>query len=161
MRGQAAAATRATATEADTRFRVLNWIGIINQLSSTLANHMLEPLDLPLPQFTLLNHFGHRPKEGKTITGIARAMQQLQPGISKTVQKLIAKGYLEWRPNPEDGRSKLLFLTPAGRRVHAGAVAMIGEALAGPFEGWTQTELEDLFAQLDRLKVWFDDNRPG
>ena len=50
--------------------------------------------------------------------------------------------------------------TPAGRRVHAGAVAMMGEALAGPFRGWSQAELEALFAQLDRLKIWFDDNRP-
>jgi hypothetical protein len=30
----------------------------------------------------------------------------------------------------------------------------------GPaFSGWTRAELETLFAQLDRLKIWLDENR--
>ena len=73
-------------------FRIVNWIGIINQLSSTEANRVLKPLGLGLPQFILLNHFSHRPEETRMVTEIARALQQPQTGIMKTVQKLVERG---------------------------------------------------------------------
>ena len=141
-------------------FRVLNWIAIIEQLSTTLANHTLAPAGLALPQFILLNQFSHRPEEGRTITAIARALQRPQPGVSKTVAKLIERGYLAWQANPADGRSKLLMLSAAGRRAHARAVGLLGAEMAAALAGWNKAEVQALFDQLDRLKIWFDDNRP-
>jgi DNA-binding MarR family transcriptional regulator len=79
-------------------FRILNWIGIINQLSVTLANSRLADHGLPWPQFLLLNHFSHRPDEAKTVTGIAQAMQQNQPAVSKTVQAMVAASALTGSP---------------------------------------------------------------
>ena len=81
-------------TEPPLPFRIVNWIGIIDQLASTEANKVLRPLGLQLPQFVLLNHFSHRPDETRTVTGVARALQQPQPGVTKNVQKLVAKGWL-------------------------------------------------------------------
>ncbi len=140
-------------------FRIINWIGIIDQLAGTQANRLLKPLGLALPQFIMLNHFSHRPAEGKTVTSVARAMQQPQPGITKTIQKLLAKRWLREQANPEDARSKVLFLTPAGLARHSDAVALFARELAPAFDGWSQAELEALFAQLDRLKLWLDANR--
>jgi DNA-binding MarR family transcriptional regulator len=140
-------------------FRIINWIGIIDQLAGTQANRLLKPLGLALPQFIMLNHFSHRPGEGKTVSGVARAMQQPQPGITKTIQKLLARRWLREEAHPEDGRSKILFLTPAGLAKHNAAVTVFSRELAPAFDGWSQTELETLFAQLDRLKLWLDDNR--
>ena len=145
----------------DARFRVLNWIGIIEQLSTTLANHSLAPAGLPMPQFVMLNHFSHRPAEGKTITAIARAMQRPQPGVSKTVAKLIERQLLAWQPHPADRRSKLLFATAAGRDAHGQAVRLLGEEMIDAFEGWNKAEIQALFDQLDRLKIWFDGHRPA
>ena len=105
---------RQIVTEPPLAFRIVNWIGIIDQLASTEANRVLRPLGLQLPQFVMLNHFSHRPDEAKTVTSIARALQQPQPGVTKTVQKLVAKGWLRERSSEGDGRSKLLMLTPAG-----------------------------------------------
>ncbi|MGO1118967.1 MarR family winged helix-turn-helix transcriptional regulator [Rhodovibrionaceae bacterium A322] len=143
----------------DPRYRIITWVGIINQLATHKAGSLLSPQDLPLPQFQLLNHFSHRPDEGKTVTRVARAMQQPQPGITKTLQKLVARGYLSWRPNPEDGRSKLLFMTPEGQAVHQQAVSTLLPALAEVFQDWDDREISDLFAQLDRIKIYLDDNR--
>ena len=72
-------------------FRIVNWIGIIDQLASTEANRTLKPLGLQMPEFVLLTHFSHRPEEARTVTGVARALQQPQPGVTKNVQKLVAK----------------------------------------------------------------------
>lgn len=140
-------------------FRIINWIAIIDQLVGTQANRLLKPLGLALPQFVMLNHFSHRPSEGKTVSGIARALQQPQPGVTKTVQKLLAKRWLREEVHPEDGRSKVLFVTAAGLAKHNAAIAVFGRELGPAFSDWTRQELESLFAQLDRLKIWFDAHR--
>jgi DNA-binding MarR family transcriptional regulator len=146
-------------TEPPLAFRIVNWIAIIDQLASTEANRVLRPLGLQLPQFVLLNHFSHRPDEAKTVTSVARALQQPQPGVTKTVQKLVAKGWLRERSSEGDGRSKLLVLTPAGIAKHRAAVAALSPGLERAFAGWSQDDRRALFALLDRVKVWFDQDR--
>lgn len=143
----------------DRRFRIVNWIGIIDQLASTKANRALRDHDLPLPQFVMLNHFSHRPDEGKTVGGIARAMQQLPPAVTKTTQKLVAKGYLREAPSADDARSKLLFLTARGKAAHGKAIAALLPELAPAFADWVPADLERFWQYLDKLKVWFDRNR--
>jgi DNA-binding MarR family transcriptional regulator len=140
-------------------FRIVNWIGILDQLTSTEANRLLKPLGLGLPQFVLLNHFSHRPDEARTVTDIARALQQPQPGVTKTIQKLVDKGWLGERANGRDGRSKLLVLTASGRAKHRAAVAAVMPDLSRAFADWSQRDQQTLFALLDRLKVWFDRDR--
>lgn len=143
----------------DIRFRIVTWIGIINQLVSTKANRLLKDHGLPFPQFVLLNHFSHRPEEGKTVTGIARAMQQPQPGITKTIAKLTQRGFLEARPSTSDGRSKVVFMTAAGKAAHKGAVAILMPEMGDIFADWAEDDLMQLFAGLDAVKVYLDDNR--
>ncbi|MFC4272329.1 MarR family transcriptional regulator [Sneathiella chungangensis] len=140
-------------------FRIINWIGIISQLTDTKMRQLLDGTDVPPPQFILLNHFIHHPDEGKTVSGIAWAMQQPQPGITKTVAKMLAKGFLRAEDNPEDGRSKILYLTDAGIKAHAQAKERLELALADTFDGWREWEKKDFFGFLDRLKVYLDENR--
>lgn len=143
-------------------FRIINWIGIIDQLASNAANRLLAPLDLPMPQFILLNHFSYRPGMeggGHTIMALAGALQQPQPGITKTVQKLVDKGFLAERANPRDGRSKLLHMTPKGIAAHQAAIGALMPELARTFEGWSNDDMQRLFADLDRLKLWLDADR--
>jgi DNA-binding MarR family transcriptional regulator len=140
-------------------YRILTWIGIIEQLSRTAAERALAELDMSFPEFSMLNHFSHgRPPE-KTITGIAAAMQQNQPAVTKTAAKLIARGYVDARPNGKDGRSKILTLTETGRAAHEAAVAFLAPLIERAMEGWSDGEMADLFRHLDRLKTWMDANR--
>ncbi len=143
----------------DIRFRIITWIGIINHLVSTKANRMLKEHGLPFPQFVLLNHFSHRPDEGKTVTDVARAMQQPQPGVTKTIAKLTQRGFLEARPSASDGRSKVIFMTDAGKAAHEGAVAILMPEVGAMFAGWPDDELARLFASLDTAKAYLDENR--
>lgn len=145
----------------DLRHKILTWIGIIDQLTTDRVGRALAPLDLPLPQFVLLNHFSHRPDEAKTVTGVARAMQQPQPGITKTLQKMLARKLLRAEPDPADARSKLLRLTPKGAALHAKALATLAPHFAGAFQGWSAAELASFFGQLDRLKQWMDSEGRG
>lgn len=140
-------------------FRIMTWIGIIEQLGSTKIRQHLEGTDVPPPQFSLLNHFSHRPEEGKTVTKVAWAMQQPQPGITKTIAKMLKKDFLREEANPEDGRSKILFLTDAGIRAHQAARERLIIAMDGVFDDWTAKEKTELFQYLDKLKIYFDDHR--
>ena len=146
-------------TEPPLSFRIVNWIGIIDQLASTEANRVLKPLGLALPQFVMLNHFSHRPDEARTVTSIARALQQPQPGVTKTVQKLVGKGWLREGANGRDGRSKILLLTPSGLAKQRAAVAALAPGLERALADWPERDRQNLFALLDRLKRWFDQDR--
>lgn len=147
---------RLTESQAQLGWRVFNWIGIINQLATHRAEVSLAELKLTMSQFSLLNHFSHRPHEAKTVTGVAFAMQQPQPGITKNIQKLVLRKLLKADPAPDDKRSKLLSITPKGLELHAKAISLFLPRFAEALEDWDEAELEQLFARLDKLKVWLD-----
>jgi DNA-binding MarR family transcriptional regulator len=149
-------ATRPTEAQVALGWRIFNWIGIINQLAEARATKALSELKLPFPQFVMLNHFSHRPNEPKTVTSVASALQQPQPGVSKTIQKMVGRKLLKADPAPGDARSKLLTITPKGLETHARAVAAFVPKFAEVYSGWDDKEMEDLFRLLDRLKVWMD-----
>jgi DNA-binding MarR family transcriptional regulator len=149
-------ATRPTEAQAALGWRIFNWIGIIDQLAQARASRALAELKLPMPQFVMLNHFSHRPNEAKTVTSIAAAMQQPQPGVTKTIQKMVARKLLKADPAPGDGRSKLITITPKGLEMHSRAIQTFVPQFADAFAGWDDAELETLVRQLDRLKVWMD-----
>ena len=143
-----------------TGFRILNWIGIIEQLMTHRAGRRLESLALTVPQFALLNHFSHRPDERRTVTQLARVMQQTQPAITKTVKALVAAGYLSARTDKDDRRVKWLKLTARGEKVRARAIDLMGPDIAEMFGDWRAEEMDELMALLDRLKRYLDENRP-
>jgi DNA-binding MarR family transcriptional regulator len=149
-------ATRPTEAQAALGWRIFNWIGIIDQLATTRATRALDELKLPMPQFVMLNHFSHRPAEAKTVTGVASALQQPQPGVTKTIQKMVARKLLKADPAPGDARSKLITITPKGLEMHGRAIAAFLPQFADVFSGWDDGEMETLARQLDRLKVWMD-----
>ena len=151
--------TKETTNEKELDFRIINWIGIINQLTSAKMRQLLEGTDVPPPQFSLLNHFSHRHKEGKTVTSVANAMQQPQPGITKTIAKMAAKKFLKEEQHPADKRSKILLLTSKGIEAHQLARQKLMSGMATTFNGWSLDEKEILFDNLDRLKIFLDDNR--
>ncbi len=133
-------------------------VGICAQLLGSRAAEALGP-DLPPPQFTMLNHFIRVPPDVKTVSDLARAFQLPQPGVTKTAQKLINKGFLDSQDDPQDGRRKLLSLTRAGRAAHMQALVRLNPDATFIFDEWSDADLESLRAPLFRLKYWLDGNR--
>lgn len=143
----------------DPRFRLLSWVSIVNQLATTQANRVLDGEDLPFPQFTALLHFEARGEASQTVTDVAAAFQQPQPGVTKTLRKLEDKGYLAAQPHPTDRRARLLALTPEGRTALVRARAALEPVLDRCFKGWDSATLAAAFAHLDRLKTQLDPPR--
>jgi DNA-binding MarR family transcriptional regulator len=145
------------AIEARLGYDILTYVGIIEHLTRTRAEKALRGTGITFPQFVLLNHFRRRPpEEPKTVTSVARAMQQPQPGITKTLQKMITLGLIKSVSAPGDGRSKLLQLTPKGVKAHEKALAILGDHFRAAFAEWNEADLTSLFGHLSRLKAWMD-----
>ena len=139
--------------------QIVTWIGVIAQLVRTRNNQILVESDLSYPQFVMLLHFCHDPDREWTVTSLASAFQTNQPGVTKTVQKLLKNRYLEARVDEGDGRIKHLRVTGRGLRARDEAVAMLAPDLSQFFESWKPSEIAELHRLLERLKNQLDQSR--
>jgi DNA-binding MarR family transcriptional regulator len=141
--------------------QILIWIGVANQLTTTRFNKLMTETEsnLPLPQFSMLNYFSRNPQQCHTITQLASAFQANQPAMTKTVQHLIEKGYLDFQVSQEDKRVKFHSITAAGLEAHQQAIAQIIPDAQFIFAEWSAQEIDILHKSLFRLKNWLDDRR--
>jgi DNA-binding MarR family transcriptional regulator len=139
--------------------QILIWIGVANQLTTTRFDRLTIARNLPLPQFTMLNHFSRDPEQRYTITQLTSAFQANQPAMTKTVQHLLEKGYLDVEVSQEDKRVKFHSITAAGLEAHQKAIAHIEPDAQLIFAEWSAEEIEMLHQSLFRLKNWLDERR--
>ncbi len=139
--------------------QILIWIGVANQLTTTRFDRLTIARNLPLPQFTMLNHFSRNPQQRYTITQLTSAFQANQPAMTKTVQHLLEKGYLDVEVSQADKRVKFHSITAAGLAAHQEAIAQIEPDAQLIFAEWSTEEIETLHKSLFRLKNWLDVRR--
>ncbi|TNE40502.1 MAG: MarR family transcriptional regulator [Alphaproteobacteria bacterium] len=96
-------------------FTVFNEIGIIDQLAQTAFENVL-PGGMTVSQFSVLNHL-IRLGDGKKPSDLARAFQVTKGAMTNTLSKLEAVGLVRIKPDPQDGRGKIVSITSKGRRV--------------------------------------------
>lgn len=71
---------------------------------------------------------------GSRVTDMAARMRVTKQAMGELCSSLERRGYLERRPDPADGRAKLVTLTPHGEAM----VAVAREAVAGLDADWTR-----------------------
>ena len=138
-------------------FEVFNEIGIIEQLSRALLEAQL-PAGLIAPHFTVLNHLT-RLSDGRTPMEMARAFQIPKTSMTHTLKVLEAQGLVETRANPEDGRSKRVWLTDKGRDVRARTIEGLAPKLAELAAGFDIARLLEIKPVLTDLRVFMDATR--
>ncbi len=135
-------------------FELFNEIGIIEQLSRASLEARL-PKGLIAPHFTVLNHLV-RLGDGRAPIDMARAFQVPKTTLTHTLKGLEAQQLIEMRPNPEDGRSKLVYLTELGRRLRYDTIAAMGPDFERIAEGVDTAALERIVPVLRDLRVFLD-----
>lgn len=138
-------------------FRFFNEIGIIDQLGRTMFEARM-PDGMGVPQFSVLNHLV-RVKDGQTPLDLARAFQTPKTSMSHTLAVLQRAGLVSMAENPDDGRSKRVFITEAGREFRAraiGALAPDFEQLARDFD---VEEIAGLLPRLEAIRAYLDARR--
>jgi len=138
-------------------FAFFNEIGIVSQLSQAFLNRHL-PDGLHSSHFATLNHL-YRVGEGTTPLAIANAMQVTKATMTHTLSVLEKRALVEIRANPRDGRSKRVFLTPAGRAFRLAAIGDVTRALATVSSLFDRAELEASLPALQRVRKILDAER--
>lgn len=116
------------ASPAETYFALFNEIGILAQLSRAAFEAQLGD-GLLLPQFSVLNHLV-RVRDGRTPLELARAFQVPKTSMTHSLSVLAGRGLVRVEANPDDGRSKRVWITPEGRAWREAAIARLAPELA-------------------------------
>jgi DNA-binding MarR family transcriptional regulator len=132
-------------------------IGILDQLGRTVAEGALVS-GLSLAQFGLLNHFVRLGGDWSPIR-LARAFQVTKQTMTSTLTRLQRQGYIAIRPDPSDGRAKLVSLTPEGAAVHAICLARLGPAMSVAIDAVPEGLVELLLPKLATLREALDSAR--
>jgi DNA-binding MarR family transcriptional regulator len=138
-------------------FALFNEVAIVEQLSRALLEARLPP-PLIAPHFAVLNHLV-RVRDGRTPLELAGAFQVPKTTMTHTLAGLAQAGLVEARPHPEDGRSKQVFLTEAGRRVRKDAIAALAPEMTSIAEGFPPERVEAVLPALADLRRLLDARR--
>jgi len=92
-----------------------------NTLALAASRHYLERFGVHLAEWRVIDalHAGR----GITANRISQWLTTDKAWVSRSVDRLIAGGYVRRRPDPEHGRRQLLTLTPKGERTYAAIAA--------------------------------------
>ncbi len=135
-------------------FEVFKEIGIIEQLSRAQLEARL-PDGLIAPHFAVLNHLINR-GDGAVPIDMARAFQVPKTSMTHTLKGLAAKGYVELRDNPKDGRSKTVWLTDKGRRLRAETIEKLAPAFGAMVQELDVGQIVGMLPTLVALREFMD-----
>jgi DNA-binding MarR family transcriptional regulator len=111
------------------------------------------PPGSPRAGLSLLMEMRHR---GELCIGELRGLLGVGPSVvSRHVADLEARGWVERVPNPQDGRSWYLRVTPEGERAVEESLTRAGHLLAATLDDWTDEEIAELSGLLARLRRSF------
>jgi len=138
-------------------FQLFNEIAIINQLSSALFQSRL-PDGLHVAHFSVLNHLV-RLGDGKTPLAIANAFQVPKTTMTHSLSVLEKRGLIRMAKHETDGRSKVVFLTDAGRDMQEEAIFSMEAPLQKMMADLGPETSANLLPNLERLRIYLDENR--
>ena len=89
---------------------------------------------------------------------MARAFQVPKTTLTHTLKGLESRGLIDMRPNPDDGRSKLVYLTDKGRALRQETIAALGPDFDRIAERLDMAALQKIVPTLKDLRVFLDDD---
>lgn len=138
-------------------FELFNEVGIIAQLARTIMENRL-PDGMTLPHFSVLNHLV-RLGDGVTPRDLSRAFQVPKNSMTNTLAGLEKRGLITVRPNPNDARSRYVFLTRAGRNFREKAIDALAPDIEQIAEHISTREVDVLLPALQNIRRELDENR--
>ncbi len=138
-------------------FRLFTEIGIIAQLATTKFEAVM-PDGMTIAQFSILNHFVRLGGE-RSPNELARAFQVTKGTMTSTLQRLEARACIVVRPDPHDGRGKLVAITPEGVRVREAAIHALRPFFSELNTHAMASSFPQLLEQLGLLRQFLDSER--
>ena len=135
---------------------VLQVFSMIRLIDDGVREQIAEclPEELSVPQYELMRLLDMR-GDGLTPAEIAQSLHTPKSGVTATLQRLEASGFIRVDPCPEDGRRKRVWITEQGREIYVNAVAAIRPKMEKLREAFTMDEFRDALPFLKALQTWF------
>ena len=102
-------------TEPIVRGAILNELWVAARYGTDLANTELRRAGVDPDAYAFLSFVGTLQPVTRTRLGQASGLRRTT--LRDAIGRLIARGHVEEQPNPRDGRSTLLVLTPEGQEI--------------------------------------------
>lgn len=126
-------------------------VSAFDQMVRALVEARL-PKGFQWSQFAVLNHL-YLAGEGQTPVALARTFEVPKTSMTHTLIVLEKHGLVRIEPNPRDGRSKLVWLTPKGRTLRGVAITALEPDLAALGRSVTEESLAPLRQALFALRA--------
>ncbi len=123
----------------------------VSRLMRTIFDRRVRQLGLTRPQWLALVRVQRRP--GASQSELADMMEMEKAPAGRIVDRLVEKGWLQRRPDPNDRRINRVYLTDLGERVYA-AIRPTSEAtVADALSDLPAADQERLIALMTRVKA--------
>ena len=110
------------------RGAITNELWVAARYSSELMSEIMRAEGVDPEEYGPISFVGFL--QPVTRTRLAEASGQRRTTVRDMVGRLIERGHAEERPNPRDGRSTLITLTPAGQEIFDRGVPVFQKVLA-------------------------------
>ncbi|MBX0327172.1 MarR family transcriptional regulator [Oscillochloris sp. ZM17-4] len=98
-------------SSAEIEFEAYTLLRQVNSMLETYNRYDLRSEELTVPQFMILTY---ATPDGVPLSALSSRMRCDNSNLTGIVERLISKGYVERRPDPQDRRVSLICLSPAG-----------------------------------------------
>lgn len=122
-----------------------------SRVSRLLSRRCAETYGLSIPEWRVLAMVGRFGTLSPSAVGELATMDKVK--VSRAAASLVAHGLLRQRPDPNDGRGRLLSLTRKGETVYRSMVPLACEVEKLLADGLSRGELSALLKALDRLNA--------
>lgn len=126
----------------------------IRMISNSMEQNMnrdITSLDLTCSQAFVLRYLAMHPGEIIYPKDLEKTFDFSHPTISGLLQRLEAKGFITYRPDPADRRCKRIEMTDRARECHDSIAASMRRSDQVLMEGFAPEETKTLFGLLDRI----------
>lgn len=146
---------REARTQAGDHSAVKLWLRLLScstQIEQLIRTRLRQRFGTTLPRFDYLAQLERHP-EGLRMNALSRYLMVTGGNVTGLTDQLVAEGHVERLADPEDRRSLIVRLTPAGRARFLAMAAEHEAWLVGLFEGFDNPRRQALFDLLGALRV--------
>jgi DNA-binding MarR family transcriptional regulator len=124
----------------------------VQQILLARFDEVLRPLELTFARYEVLVLLTFSRSGALPLKVIGSRLMVHPTSVTNAIDRLVAAGYVERRPNPEDGRGVLAGITPGGRDVVERATRALTDLDFGMAD-LPEAERETLYQLLRRLRL--------
>ncbi|WP_167052229.1 MarR family transcriptional regulator [Salinibacterium sp. ZJ77] len=117
------------------------------------------PNEVSLTEYDVLFNLYRQPERAARIRELNKHLLLTQPSVSRLIDRLVARGLVSKRRDPDDARGMIVQLTEQGVDVFRRVGSAHGRAIAGRMSVLDADELAQLTALTSKLRAADDDTR--